>query len=86
MDIKYRVQISKDKKLLFTIDISALNSELGLTLIRERFRHADGFDGKLFVTYGEKRLLESSNAGIKVLASELEFELVSDLHVNREEQ
>ena len=72
--------------MLFIVDISALNSELGLTLIRERFSRANGFEGKLFVASGEKRLLESSKAGIKVLASELDFELVSDLHVNREEQ
>lgn len=80
MNIKYRVEISKDKKFVFSIDIGAINSEMGLSLIRERFSRNDGFEGKLYVAKGERRLLESSDNGINILASEIEFEFVSDLY------
>lgn len=64
--------------MLLTIDIAALHSEAGLALVMEKFNQMEGFEVNAFVAKGEKRILESSESGIKVLASQLEFEPIPE--------
>lgn len=75
--MKYQIHISKNEKILCQIDIVQLrDQQAALNSILERFPTSEGFSAEVLVADDEKRILEVSSAGIKVLASSPDFKAV----------
>lgn len=70
----YRVVVRKDKKHWCCIDIEHLNAGGVLADVAGRFSPEHGFDISVMKRIGEKRLLEASPAGMKVLAADPIFQ------------
>ena len=74
MSNQYRVDIWKNSVLLCSAEIVATRSEEFLQIVLEKFPDYDGFEKKVFVAKSEKRILESSEEGIRVLARQINYE------------
>lgn len=75
MPMKYQIQIFLHNKALCNIEIVQLqNTKEALHNILERFPKNEGYHAKVLVAETEKRILEVSREGIKVLSSIPEFQ------------
>lgn len=78
--MKYQINISKDEKILCKIEVVQLHDQkAAISRILERFPARDGFSSEILVAHDEKRLLEVSNEGIKVLACTPDFKVLEQL-------
>lgn len=71
----YRVVVCKAKKRWCVVDIEHLDARTILADVTARFPLEQGFDISVVKKHGEKRLLEVSPAGVKMLSAEPLFEL-----------
>lgn len=76
MDL-YRVVVSKDKKRWCSIDIEHISGVEVLDDVAARFPAEQGFVISVMKRSGEKRLLEASPAGVRLLSAEPLFEVFS---------
>lgn len=75
--MKYQIQISQHEKALCSIEVVQLqNPKAALRDILKRFPASDGYRSQVLVAEDEKRILEVSREGIKVLSSIPDFKLV----------
>lgn len=65
-----RMQVFRDEKHWCHVDITGLNAAAVLSDLQVRFDAASGFTYLLFKKTGERRLLESTPAGIKLMSAE----------------
>lgn len=76
--MKYQIQLSLHKKALCKIEIVQLqNPEDALHSLLERFPASEGYTSEVFVAEDEKRLLEVTSEGIKVLSCIPDFKPVT---------
>ncbi|MGC1329175.1 MULTISPECIES: hypothetical protein [unclassified Pseudomonas] len=73
----FRVQVCKDNKRWCSIDVEHLDAGTVVRDVAGRFSAEEGFVISVQKRTGEKRLLESSPTGVKLIAVEPLFEKVS---------
>ena len=75
--MKYQINVSRNEKVLCKIEIVQLrDQEAALNDILERFPENEGFISEVLVAHDEKRLLEVSSEGIKVLSCTPNFKVL----------
>jgi len=76
--MKYQIQISQHEKALCNVEIVQLqNPKAALRDILERFPASEGYRSQVLVAEDEKRILEVSREGIKLLSSIPDFKPVA---------
>ncbi|MBQ0731905.1 MAG: hypothetical protein KBT75_14485 [Oleispira antarctica] len=76
--MKYQIQISQHEKALCNVEIVQLqNPKAALRDILERFPASEGYSSQVLAAEDEKRILEVSREGIKVLSSIPDFKPVA---------
>jgi hypothetical protein len=76
--MKYQIQLSQHKKALCKIEVVQLqNPKDALHSLLERFPASEGYSSEVLVAEDEKRVLEVSSEGIKVLSSIPDFKAMA---------
>ena len=74
MSKQYRVDIWKENALLCHIDIAITHPDIFLKEVLEKFPKNEGYEKRVLIAKSEKRILESSAEGIRVLATLKDYE------------
>ena len=70
---QYKVDIWKDNAFLCNVEIAITHPDKFLQIVLERFPNDEGFKKKVLIAKSEKRILESSAEGMRVLASLIDY-------------
>lgn len=71
---KYRLQIWQNDRLWGRFESEGPQAKLAIQEMCHRLPAGEGFEYKLFIAHDEKRIIESSPAGIRLLAAEVLYE------------
>jgi len=74
MSLTYRLTIWRHDQLFGHFDTDASSARSAIADLLQRLPAAEGFRVEAFISRNERRLLESSANGMRVLATEKQFE------------